>query len=145
MAQPMIWLRALAFSIAFYGSTAVMCAIMIWSLIFPRSWMIGVAHLWLHQVVWIEKYIAGIRYEVKGRENIPTGSAIIAAKHQSAWETLKLHLLFGNPAIVLKKELLSIPIWGWYLRRAGMIPIERERGAHALTGMMRAARKAMEM
>jgi 1-acyl-sn-glycerol-3-phosphate acyltransferase len=140
----MIWLRSLAFNIVFYGVTAFMCFLMLWSLVLPRGVMIGVAHLWLWQVAWIEKHIGGMSYRVVGRENIPEGSVIIAAKHQSAWETFKLHILFGDPAIVLKKELMAIPFWGWYLRRAGMIPIDRASGGKAISGMMLAAHRAKD-
>lgn len=138
----MIRLRSLLFNIALYGSTILMCFLMVWSLVLPRRYMLYVVHLWLHQIEWIERTIGGITYNVVGREYIPAGACIIAAKHQSAWETFKLHLLFGDPSIVLKKELLSIPIWGWYLGRSGMIPIDRAGRAKTLTVMMQAAHKA---
>jgi 1-acyl-sn-glycerol-3-phosphate acyltransferase len=140
----MNWLRSLAFNIALFGLTAFMCFVMIWALLLPRKKMLWVVHLWLRQVAWIEQHISGITYRVTGRENIPSGACIIAAKHQSAWETFKLHLIFGDPAIVLKRELLSIPIWGWYLQRAGMIPIDRKGRAKALVRMMEAAHRAAD-
>lgn len=137
-------LRSLILNIALYGTTAVMCFLMLWVLPLPRRQVLGVVHLWLRTVEWIERHIGGIRYRVLGREHVPKGGCIIASKHQSAWETFKLHLLFGDPAIVLKKELLDIPIWGWYLRRAGMIPIDRAGRAKALSVMMRAAHEAAD-
>ena len=140
----MIWLRSLIFNIVFYGWTAVMCFAMSWAILAPYRNMLGVVHLWLRQMAWIERHIGGITYRVAGREHVPEGACIIAAKHQSAWETFKLHLLFGDPAIVLKKELLDIPIWGRYLARSGMIPIDRSAGSKALSGMMGAAHKAAE-
>jgi 1-acyl-sn-glycerol-3-phosphate acyltransferase len=140
----MIWLRSLAFNIGLYGITIVMCFLLIWTLALPRRMMLWVVHLWLLQIVWVERYIGGITYRVIGREHVPSGACIIAAKHQSAWETFKLHLLFGDPAIVLKKELLDIPIWGWYLWRSGMIPIDRGAHARALAGMMKAAHRAAD-
>ncbi len=141
----MIWLRSLFFNVALYGSTVLMCCLMVGSLILPRRYMLHVVHLWLHQVEWIERTFGNITYRVIGREYVPEGACIIAAKHQSAWETFKLHLLFGDPAIVLKKELLRIPIWGWYLGRSGMIPIDRAGRAKALSAMMQAAHKAADM
>ncbi len=119
-----------------------MCFALLWTLVLPRRAFLNIVHLWLMQVIWIEKYIGGMTYRVIGQKYIPPGSCIIAAKHQSAWETFKLHVLFDDPAIVLKKELLNIPIWGWYLRRSGMIPIDRSAGSKALSGMMEAAHKA---
>jgi 1-acyl-sn-glycerol-3-phosphate acyltransferase len=138
-------LRALAFNLALYGTTAVMCFLMIWALLLPREKMLWVVHLWLRQIGWMERNIAGIHYRIVGSGYIPPGACIIAAKHQSAWETFKLHLIFGDPAIVLKKELLDIPIWGWYLRRSGMIPIDRKGRAKALAAMMDAAHRAAGM
>lgn len=137
-------IRLLAFNAALYGITALMCFLMLWALILPRSWMLLLIHLWLRQVELIERYIGGIRWQVIGRENIPAGACIIAAKHQSAWETFKLHLLLGDPAIVLKKELLNIPLWGWYLRRSGMIPIDRSARGKAVFKMVEVAKKAVE-
>lgn len=139
----MHFIRSLFFNIALFGVTALMCFLMIWALVLPRRHILIIVHLWLKQVAWIERHIGGITYRVLGREYIPQGACIIAAKHQSAWETFKLHLLFHDPAIVLKKELLDIPIWGWYLRRSGMIPIDRGGAMKALSGMMQAAHKAV--
>lgn len=140
----MIYLRSLIFNIAFYGWTAVMCFVMLWSFLLPPAFFIHVVHTWLRCVAWIERNIGGIRYKVVGGEHIPPGACIIAAKHQSAWETFKLHILFGDPAIVLKKELLHIPVWGRYLERSGMIPIDRGGGSKALAVMMEAAHKAAD-
>jgi len=140
----MIWLRSLVFNIAFYGWTAVMCFVMVWTLFLPYRVMLWVVHLWLTQIAWIERHIGGITYKVVGRGHVPEGACIIAAKHQSEWETFKLHLLFRDPAIVLKKELLDIPFWGWYLGRADMIPIDRSAGSKVFPGMMAAAHKAAE-
>jgi len=139
----MIWLRSLCFNVAFFCLTTVMCFLMLWVLPLPTPYILAVARFWLRQVAWIEKYIGGFDYRVIGAEYIPQGSCIIAAKHQSAWETLKLHLLFRDPAIVLKKELLSIPLWGSYLRRGGVIPIDRKAGTAALAVMLKAAHHAV--
>jgi len=139
-----LWLRSLALNMALYGWTAVLCFALLGTLVLPRRGMTAVVRSWLAQLAWIERHIGGITYRVIGREHVPLGSCIIASKHQSAWETFKLHLLFGDPAIVLKEELLDIPLWGWYVRRAGMIPIDRGGGAFALVRMMKAAHKAAD-
>ena len=120
-----------------------MCFLMLWALPLPRRQMLYVVHLWLRQMAWLENHIGGITYRVVGSAYVPAGACIIACKHQSAWETLKLHLLFSDPAIVLKEELLNIPLWGWYLRRVGMIPIDRAGYTKALSSMMLAAHKAV--
>lgn len=84
-------------------------------------------------------------YEVTGLENMPQDNrCIYAAKHQSAWETVKLHLLFNDPVIVLKKELQYIPIFGWYIWRTGMIAVKRKRRGQAISSLLEGARHALE-
>ena len=70
--------------------------------------------------------------------------AIYAAKHQSAWETLFLSRYLGFPAFVLKQELLSIPLFGWFLKKSGMIAVDRKGGASALRAMARQATETLE-
>ena len=137
-------LRSLALNVALYGWTAFLCFALLGTLVLPRRGMTSVVRMWLAQLAWIERHIGGITCRVIGRDYVPAAACIIAAKHQSVWETFKLHLLFGDPAIVLKEELLDIPLWGWYVRRAGMIPIDRGGHAHALVRMMEAAHKAAD-
>ena len=67
---------------------------------------------------------------------------LIAAKHMSMWDTLALNLVLGGPAFVLKRELLLVPFFGWYLWKAGMIAIDRSAGPSALRKMTAAARRA---
>ena len=89
-------------------------------------------YVWARGIFALLAAICGLRYEVRGREHLPAGACIVASKHQSAWETLVLNLLFPDPAIVLKRELTQIPLFGWYLLHAGMIRIDRKGGARAL-------------
>jgi 1-acyl-sn-glycerol-3-phosphate acyltransferase len=107
----------------------------------PRSWIYAAAGLWIDVTLWLLKVVVGLDGRVVGAENLPRGgpggSVIFAAKHQSAWETLFLSRYLGYPAFVLKKELLSIPLFGWYLKKVGMIAIDRKAGASALRDMTR--------
>jgi 1-acyl-sn-glycerol-3-phosphate acyltransferase len=87
---------------------------------------------WNHIVVWLAKVICGIRYEVIGLENLPTTPVIVMAKHQSAWETIALPILLPPQALVVKRELLSLPFFGWGLRMLSPIAIDRRGGKEAL-------------
>ncbi|CAO3379593.1 lysophospholipid acyltransferase family protein [Azospirillum argentinense] len=137
----MIFLRSLAFNVAFYVWTAVICVGILWSLLLPRRSMIRVITWYFGTVAWLERTLVGIRYEVRGREHVPqSGSFLLAAKHQSAWETMKLHFLVNDPAIILKRELLWIPIWGWYAARSRMIAVDRGAKGRAVASMVRNAR-----
>jgi 1-acyl-sn-glycerol-3-phosphate acyltransferase len=82
----------------------------------------------------------GAKVIFKGLEKIPPGACLVASKHQAMLETLAPFLMFPEPAFVLKKELLSAPVLGWYAQRMRMIPIDREANAKALKDLMRAAR-----
>lgn len=107
----------------------------------PRFYKIG-GLAWLTGVKLLIRYVGGIRYRVVG--TLPPPPAIIAAQHQSAWETFILTHMLDMPAIVLKKELLSIPIFGRYLRKGGMIAIDRSAGRAALTQIAVDAQKALD-
>lgn len=87
---------------------------------------------WTGIVMWGVRWIAGIRYEVKGRENLPAEASVILCKHQSAWETMALQLIFPPVAFVLKKELLRVPFFGWGLRQMPIVSIDRSAGRGAL-------------
>ena len=137
----MIFLRSLAFNIAFHVWTAIACIGLLWTLLLPRRAMIRVITWYFGTIGWLERTLVGIRYEVRGREHVPaSGSFLLAAKHQSAWETLKLHFLVNDPAIILKRELLWIPIWGWYAAKARMIAVDRGARGRAVASLLRNAK-----
>ncbi len=119
-------LRSLLFNFIYYGSTAILCFLYVPTVLLPRPLYIKLLTAYFHYVAFLEKYILDLNYEVIGTEHLPkTGSYIVAMKHQSAYETLKLCVLFYNPAVILKKELFSIPLWGWLAKKAGHIGIDR--------------------
>lgn len=99
--------------------------------------------IWGHVSLFMLRAICGIRHEVRGREHMPMQAAIIASKHQSAWDTIIFLLLLPAPAFVLKRELLRIPFWGWYLWRMKMIAIDRSAGASSIKHMTKQARQAI--
>lgn len=136
-------LRSIAFSIAFPLWTGICCIVLAFGPFLPRKGALRMALFWVRTVAWIERNVLGLHYRVIGRENLPKhGAFIVAAKHQSTFETMKLHLILHDPAIVLKKELLRIPIWGRYLESTGMIPIDRNAGRRTVGPMIEAAQNA---
>lgn len=138
----MFILRSILFNFFFYSMTALVSFGFCWTCFLPRRYALKTAHLWNWCTFQIEKYILGLTYEIKGIENLPKdGCFIVAAKHQSAWETVKLHRIFYDPAIVLKKELLSIPFLGWFFKKLDMIAIDRSKGINALKLMEKSAQK----
>ncbi|TPD61662.1 lysophospholipid acyltransferase family protein [Emcibacter nanhaiensis] len=112
-------------------------------MLLPRKYLVKGQTLWSHSVVFLTRVIGGIRLEVRGRKNLPAEPSIVAMKHQSAFDTFIIHSLFKDPAIVMKAELLRIPIYGVFCRKSGMIPIDRSAGASSLRKMMKASGKAL--
>lgn len=102
------------------------------------------AKVWSIGVMWMLKALCGIDYEIRGREKLPNGPCIIACKHQSAWETIVMHLIFNHPVYAYKKELEKIPFYGWYLKVMSGIKINRKGGASALKDLIKQAKKYLE-
>lgn len=138
----MIFLRSTLFNILFYGWTAICCLVFIPVLLMPRPILLAVVKFWLNGVVLLEKHVMGLTYEIRGIEHLPKeGTYIVAAKHQSAYETLKLHHLFGDPTIVLKRELLKIPLFGTFLNKLDIIPINRGNKEEAISSIIEGAKR----
>jgi 1-acyl-sn-glycerol-3-phosphate acyltransferase len=140
----MILVRAYLFNLAFFGLTLLMTFFALPLLFFPREGIMTVARLWARAVIALLRVIVGVRLEVRGMGNIPPGPVVIAAKHQSAFDTIVWLTLLPSTAYVMKKELLSIPLYGWHARRMGMIPVDREGGGPALRAMLRGAQASLE-
>lgn len=135
----MVVLRSLLFNIFYIFWTLLLGTLYLPLLAGPRRLLMPFIRFWLRGFLWAARLICGIRWRVEGRENLPQGACIIAAKHQSAWETFFFHLLLDDPAYVLKKELLSLPLVGWQMRKAGSIAIDRKAGMGALKQVLKQA------
>ncbi len=135
-------LRSLAYQLLFLPWTLGLSLLYLPLLLGPRRRMQRAAAFWLRGALALQAAVLGLRYEVRGREHLPAGAALIAAKHQSAWDTMIFHQLLGDPAYVLKQELLRLPFIGWYLQKTGMVAIDRTAGIKALKLMVDAAKAA---
>ncbi|MEJ2434313.1 MAG: lysophospholipid acyltransferase family protein, partial [Pseudolabrys sp.] len=102
--------------------------------------ILWVAKTWGRINLLLLRAVVGLDYEIRGREKIPPGAVLVAAKHQSTWETFALLPLFDDPTFILKRELQWIPIFGWYTVKGRMVPVDRRAGAQALTAMTERAR-----
>lgn len=142
-AAPMVLLRSLLFTLYLYGAMAVIALVLAppLALFGGRHRSIGAAQAWSRAAIWGVRIICGTRYELRGAERLPQGPALVASKHQAIWDALFLTTRFKDPAFVFKKELLSLPIFGWFASRSEMMPVDREEGASALKTMMRAGAK----
>lgn len=131
-------LRTMLFDLLFYGlSVPIVLAVPI-SALFGRRAVIRHAHVWARMHRLLYRHVMGISVHVEGRA--PAAAVFFAAKHQAMFETLELQLLLGGPAMVIKRELSTIPFWGWAAKQYGGIVADREASAAALRSMMRAAK-----
>ena len=98
---------------------------------------------WSRTMIWLARVLLGIDYRVVGAEHLPRTPAVILSKHQSAWETLAFQIIFPPQVLVLKRELLWIPFFGWGLALTSPIAIDRSRGARALRRMEELGRRRL--
>ena len=122
--------RSLLFNFLFYVTTTLYVVLGSPLLFAPRRWAMAVL-----------KTIVGTKLEVRGKERLPAGPCLVAAKHQSAWETFALIPLLRDPAYLMKRELFWIPFHGWFSHKFEMIPVDRDQGPTALRRMLREAKK----
>jgi len=136
----LIIVRSILFNVLFYLSLLLYFIAALPTFFMPYRAIIEFAKVWARTNLWLLKAICGIDVRFSGVENIPPGPLIVAAKHQSIWETFALLPLFADPVFIVKRELMWIPFFGWYMRKGCMIPIDRLAGRQALTRMTNRAR-----
>jgi 1-acyl-sn-glycerol-3-phosphate acyltransferase len=134
-------LRSALFLVWFLVVTTILSLIFLPVLVLPRRATVWLARLWARLTFWGLKVFAGIGFEIRGTP--PQGPVLVASKHMSMWDTLALYLALYEPAIVLKRELLRIPFYGWFLAKAAAIAIDRGAGPRALRKMSEAARDVL--
>lgn len=121
-----------------------LCTLTILPLAFllPRAGRLRAIRFCIHGMNLLLRIIAGVRYEVKGRP--PTGAAIIASQHQSAWDTLIFFCLLESPVFIAKKEVLRLPPAALMIWLSGSIIVNREDGVKAMKPMVNKAVRRLE-
>lgn len=137
----MIFLRSLVLNVLFIAWTAIMAIAAMISILFPLGWALKIPVIWGHVTVKYVGRIAGIELRRRGMENLPEGPLLVASKHQSAWDTAVFFCLLRRPSVVLKKELLMVPLFGPYCRKTGLIPIDRLGQVSSLRRLLKTARR----
>jgi 1-acyl-sn-glycerol-3-phosphate acyltransferase len=137
----MLIVRSLLFNAAFYLNMVLWLILLIPGFFGPRRFFMRLVQLWAHTSLWLLRVLAGTRIEVRGREKIAPGGALVASKHQSLWETFALVTIFDDPTFILKRELMWIPFFGWYTWKAGCVPVNRKAGSLALVQMTARAKE----
>lgn len=131
------WARTILFRIVFYGGSVPIVGTVPISALFGQRAVIAHAAIWTRYHRWTTRVLLGIRVRVEGGR--PREPAFYVCKHQAMFETIELQILLDGPAMVLKRELTRIPVWGWAAQRYGAIVADRDANAAALRSMMREA------
>jgi len=139
----MIRLRSLLFAVWFYLISTPWAVLLTLALPLPRKVMMEAVRLWARVMLFGLRVLAGVKVEVRGLERLPEGASLVAAKPQCALDFIGPFAIMPDACFVLKKELLSIPFFGWNAQKARMIPIDRGGGAATLKAMVRAARERL--
>jgi 1-acyl-sn-glycerol-3-phosphate acyltransferase len=137
-------LRTVLFNLCFYVSTILYMIVCLPVLLMTRKMLWRVVDSWIDTNLWFLRVIFGITIEFSGTERIPEGPLLVASKHQSTAETYALLKLFRDPVYILKRELMWIPIFGWYVAKARMIPVKRGARAGVMAAMAESARRAIK-
>ena len=127
--------RSILFNVLFYLNLTVHLCVALPTLVLPRRAILEVARFWAGTNIWLLRTVCGITAEFRGLDRIPPGPLLVASKHQSAWETFALVPLFADPAFIVKRELMWLPLFGWYAWKAGMIPVDRGARSQALAAI----------
>jgi len=133
----MLFARSLLFAVAFYLWSAVLAILCLPVLAGPRRWTVAAFRFWARGILGMLSVCCGIRVELRGREHVPTGRALIAAKHQCMYDVFAQFVWLPDNCFVMRKELMLIPFFGWYAAKMRMIVVDREGGAKALKTMVR--------
>jgi 1-acyl-sn-glycerol-3-phosphate acyltransferase len=137
----MIFIRSLIFNVIFYINLALFLVLGAEFFFTPRKWSIRALQAWARSSIWLLRVICNVKMEVRGRQYIPHGPAIIAGKHQSFWETFAILPLLDDPCFVLKKQLTYIPFFGWFILKFKMIAVDRGAGSAALRDLITRAKE----
>ncbi len=135
-------LRSLLFNLLFYPGTLVYVLTVIALSPFGDRPVQSTVHAWSDFHHWLVRNVLGIRWQIEGQ--VPEGAFLIAFKHEAMVETIEALRFAENPVVVMKRELTTIPLFGWVTRRYGVIGVDREAGASALRNMLKEGKKAIE-
>ena len=130
-------IRSAAFNVLFFGWTAILLFAYAPLLLASRATLLRWVRAWIGSMFALQRRVLGLDFVFRGTERLPDGPFIVASAHQSAWETLGFYHVLADPVFVLKKELYSIPMFGPYARKVGMVAIDRAGGATEARRMIR--------
>jgi 1-acyl-sn-glycerol-3-phosphate acyltransferase len=136
--------RSLLFNALFYANLFVHMIVALPTLVLPYPVLRAFIRSYCRTSLWLLRVVCGIAVEWRGLHNIPRQACIVACKHQSSWETFALYAALPDPIYILKRELMWIPLFGWYAWKARLIPVDRAAGLAALSRMTARAQQELQ-
>jgi 1-acyl-sn-glycerol-3-phosphate acyltransferase len=143
MSRALVLLRSVVFLILQAMLTVIWSVVSLLTFPFRPFTRYRIITLWSRLVVWLAQVICGVRYQVRGLENLPRQPSIVLAKHQSAWETIAFEVFLPPQVWVLRRSLLRVPFFGWGLAMMSPIAIDRGAGMQALKQMLEQGRERL--
>jgi 1-acyl-sn-glycerol-3-phosphate acyltransferase len=139
-----IFVRSLIYNVLFYVLLVFWILVALPTFVMPPRAFMAIAKAWAISSIWLMRVVCNTRVDYRGLEKIPEGPLVVAAKHQSMWETFALMPFFDRPLFIYKRELGKIPFFGWYLKKSKMIAVDREGGARSLIDMAKRATEEVQ-
>lgn len=139
----MLVIRSLIFLLLQLLLTPVFSTLAIFTFPFSPLTRYRLISSYARTMLWLLRVVCGIRHQVRGMENIPSAPCVVLCKHQSAWETLALQVIFPPQAWVLKRELLWLPFFGWGLAMTSPIAINRSDGKGAVKQLLKQGKERL--
>ncbi|MGI4846771.1 MAG: lysophospholipid acyltransferase family protein [Janthinobacterium lividum] len=144
MSRFILFLRSVVFALLMLLVTLVWAPLCVLFAPLPYNQRYYWTSRWNAFVIWSARVVCGIRYEIKGFENLPDAPVILLSKHQSAWETIFYLYFMPRPLVyVFKKEITYIPFFGWGIALLRMIPIDRSKGKDAMAQIVKQGRRRL--
>ncbi|MDE0926656.1 MAG: lysophospholipid acyltransferase family protein [Methylophilaceae bacterium] len=140
----MLWIRSILFLLGLLIVTPIFSILVILLFPLPDVMRSRIASGWAHFVMFWLRLTCNLDYQVRGQENMPDHPSIILSKHQSAWETIGLQIIFPPQVWVMKRSLLLIPFLGWAFVALAAIPIDRSAGREALKKLVANGKDRLE-
>lgn len=145
MSRPLLFIRSLVFALLIVFATVVWAIACFGFVLLPYRQCYWMITRWNQFIILAARLVCGIRWQVKGMENLPDAPVILLSKHQSAWETIFYCWLMPRPLVfVFKKSLLYIPFFGWGLAMLRMIAIDRSKGRDAMAQVIRVGQQRLD-
>jgi 1-acyl-sn-glycerol-3-phosphate acyltransferase len=138
-----IFVRTSLFIFVFYLWSVVLVILCLPLTLGPRRWTVGAFRFWARGIIVQLRVICGTKVELRGREHMPTGRAIVAAKHQCMFDVFAQFVWLQDSCFVMRKELMRIPFFNLYAWKVGMVVVDREGGAKALRDMLAKSRERL--